>query len=76
MANFCIHASKGPVIIMSQLKSIYNSPFKDSHSHPIQTCFPMIASNVHEIWHATKFQEKMDAFFSAYLDVDVVRTPT
>ena len=31
---------------MHQLKSIYNSPFKDSYSHPIHTCFPMIASNV------------------------------
>ena len=28
-----------------QLKSIYNSPFKDSYSHPIHTCFAMIASN-------------------------------
>ena len=45
-ANFCIHASEGPVIIMNQLNSIYNSPFKDSHSHPIHTCFPIIASNV------------------------------
>ena len=44
-ANFCIHTNKGPVIMMNKLKSIYNSPFKDSHSHPIQTCFPMIASN-------------------------------
>ena len=26
--NFCIHASKGPVIVMNQLKSTYNSPFK------------------------------------------------
>ena len=30
---------------MHQLKSIYNSPFKDSYSHPIHTCFAMIASN-------------------------------
>ena len=30
---------------MNQLKSIYNSPFKDLQSHPIHTCFPMIASN-------------------------------
>ena len=30
---------------MNQLKSIYNSPFRDSHSHPIHTCFPIIASN-------------------------------
>ena len=30
---------------MHQLKSIYNSPFKNSHSHPIQTCFPTITSN-------------------------------
>ena len=38
-------ASKGPVIIINQLKSIYNSPLKDSYSHPIRTCFPIIASN-------------------------------
>ena len=44
--NFCIHASRGPVIIMHQLKFLYNSPFKNSYSHPIHTCFPMIASNV------------------------------
>ena len=31
-ANFFIHASKGLVIIMDQLKSIYNSPFNYSHS--------------------------------------------
>ena len=30
---------------MSQLKSSYNSPFKDSYSHPIHTRFAMIASN-------------------------------
>ena len=30
---------------MNQLQSIYNSPFKDSRSHPIHTCFPIIASN-------------------------------
>ena len=30
---------------MNQLKSIYNSPFKDLHSHPIHTCFPINASN-------------------------------
>ena len=35
----------GPDIIMHQLKSNYNSPFKDSYSHPIYTCFAMIASN-------------------------------
>ena len=44
-ANFCIHASKGPDIIMHQLKSLYHSPFKNLYSHPIHTCFPMIASN-------------------------------
>ena len=43
-ANFCIHAGKGLVIIITQLKSIYNSLFKDSHSHPIHTCFPIIAN--------------------------------
>ena len=40
-----MHASKGPAIIMNQLQSIYNSPFKVSHSHPIHNCFPIIASN-------------------------------
>ena len=45
-ANFCDLASEGPDIIMYQLKSSYNSPFKDSYSHPIHTCFAMIASNV------------------------------
>ena len=44
--QFCIHASKGPVIIVNQLKSVYNSPFKDSHSYPIHTCFLRIDSNV------------------------------
>ena len=29
----------------NQLKSICNIPFKDSHSHPILTCFPIFASN-------------------------------
>ena len=43
VAIFCIHASKALVIIMNQLKSIYISPFKDSHSHPIHICFPVIA---------------------------------
>ena len=38
--------TNGPDIIMHQLKSIYNSPFKESHSHPVHTCFAMIASNV------------------------------
>ena len=45
--NFHIHASKGSVITINQLKSFYNSPFKDSHSQPIHTCFLIIASNVY-----------------------------
>ena len=52
---FCIHASKGPVIIMKQLKSIYNSPLKDPHSYPIHTCFPMIAINVKGKWWGSFF---------------------
>ena len=40
-----IHVSKGPVIIMNQLKSFYNRQFKDSHSHPFHIYFTMIASN-------------------------------
>ena len=43
--RFCIYAGKGPIVVMNQLKYIYNSPVKDLHSHPIQTCFAMIASN-------------------------------
>ena len=31
--------------MMNQLKSIYNNPFKNSHSHPIHTCLAIIASN-------------------------------
>ena len=42
--QFRIHASKGPVKIMNQLKSIYNDPFKASYSHPIHTCFPVIVT--------------------------------
>ena len=34
---FLIDASKVLVIIINQLKSVYNSPSKDSHSHPIYT---------------------------------------
>ena len=49
IANFCIHTSKGPAIIVNYLKSIYSSPFKDSHSHPIHTYFVIIASNVVKI---------------------------
>ena len=30
---------------MNQLKPIYNSPLKNSHSHPVHTCFPIIAGN-------------------------------
>ena len=43
-ANFYIHGGEGLVIIMNQLKSIYNSSFKDSHPHPIHTRF-LISSN-------------------------------
>ena len=31
-SNFCELASDSPDIIMHQLESIYNSPFKDLHS--------------------------------------------
>ena len=47
--HFCDLASEGPDIIMHQLKSIYNIPLKDSHSHPIRIYFPMIASNVFDL---------------------------
>ena len=37
------------VIIKNQLKSICNSTFKDSYSHSIHTCCPMISGNVYDI---------------------------
>ena len=43
-------AREGPDIIMQQLKSIYNSPFKDSHLHLIHTCFAMNASESVKVW--------------------------
>ena len=42
---FCDLTSGDLEVIMYQLKSIYNSPFKDSLSHPIHICFAIIASN-------------------------------
>ena len=39
-----IHVSKSPVIIINQLRSFNSRQFKDSHSYPFHTCFPMIAS--------------------------------
>ena len=54
-----------PVSIMNQLKSVYNIPFLDSYSHPIDTCLSMIASYVHAgfwnfgkivCWHPAGFQ--------------------
>ena len=36
---------------MDQLKSSYNNPFKESYTHSIQTCFPMIASDVWQNGH-------------------------
>ena len=54
-ANSCIHASRGPVIIINQLKSVYNSPFKDWYLNSFHICFPIIASNVFmelvDIWY-------------------------
>ena len=52
--NFCIHASKCPVIIMYQLKSLYNSPFKDTYSHPIHTRFAIIASNEFQLGYISE----------------------
>ena len=44
--QFFSHASKGLVIKMNSLQSIYNIPFTHSHSNPIYICFPIISSNV------------------------------
>ena len=43
-ANLCDLASEGPDFVMYQLKSSYNSPFENSYSYLIHTCFTMIAS--------------------------------
>ena len=40
---------------MNQLKSVYNSPLKDLHSHSIHTCFPIIASNDNKGYGAIDF---------------------
>ena len=56
-ANFCIHTSKGPVIIMNQLIPVYNRQFKHKYSHPIHTCYLIIASN--ELISTFSDQEKM-----------------
>ena len=45
------NGGEGPDIIINQLKSRYNSSFKDLHSYPIDTCFAMITSNDHGIHH-------------------------
>ena len=42
---------------MNQLKSIYNSLFKDSHSHPIHTFFAMIARDVTRFLSKKKLHE-------------------
>ena len=47
--QFFFHAIKGPIIIMKQLKAIYNSPFKNSHSHPIHTCLATIDSKAQDL---------------------------
>ena len=68
-ASFCIHASKGQIIIMHQLKSIYNSPLKNSLSHPIHTCLATIASNA-------ALPDILSAFltyFAIYLIIFVLR---
>ena len=44
-SQFFYHATEDPIIMMNQLKSIYNSQFKSLHSHPIHTCLATIASN-------------------------------
>ena len=43
--QFLHNAKEGLVILINQLKSIHNSPFRDSHSYPNHTCFSMFARN-------------------------------
>ena len=50
------------LIIKNQLNSIYNSPFKDSHSQPIHTCFSIIDSNAYsDIFSVLAIWEQMSA---------------
>ena len=61
--HYCMHASKSPVIY---LKSIYDSPFKDSHSNPIHICFPIITSNevnLHSLHFLVLWKQKCASFY-------------
>ena len=79
-ANVALLNSKGPLIILNQSKSIYNCSFKDSHSHLIHTCFPIIASNVDDsmfLLLATAFEYDSVTFDSKLqIDVDVFKKKT
>ena len=58
--QFFIHAGKGLVIIMNQMKSVYNSPFKYSHSHPIHTFDKKVKLVVRKMEHVgCKLQERI-----------------
>ena len=62
---------------MHQLRFIYNSPFKDSHSHPVHTCFAMIASNEGNVINGNFSQTSHNYVFSIYqLVLDTVNSVT
>ena len=68
-ANFCIHASEGPVIITHQ----HSSPFKDSNSQPIHTCASMTVSNVLIIHSRIKFPNlKFQLKERGYSNIDAI----
>ena len=69
--NLCFHVGKGSIVIMNQLELIYNSQFKDSHSHHIHTCFLIIDTGRNWLqisllfWHFRQVQspECRDLYF-------------
>ena len=70
-ANVCHHASKCPVIMMNQLKSIYNGLFKNLHSHLIHTRFPIFASNESSCFAGVTADSNIKCQRSTYIYIPV-----
>ena len=61
----------------SWIRSVYYSPLQDSHSHPIHTCFLMIASNEFD-WLTCRFYKQVlyfDSLFHYIVTLVALRTP-
>ena len=55
---------------MNQFKSVYNSPFKSSYSHPIHTCLETIASN--ELWQKIIQRSKVNHYYTPMMVLTIV----